>query len=127
MHESSFKTILAYLCPREEVAFFSDRCIRENTPLGVLCCLSLFEACRSVDSTSSLNLCSSDAEALPAPGCTCARCVRLCHRWTEAHQAPLSVGFPRREYWSGLPFPSPGDLSDLGLNSHLLRCRCMLY
>ena len=30
--------------------------------------------------------------------------------WTAAHQAPLSVGFSRQEYWSGLPFPSPGDL-----------------
>ena len=32
--------------------------------------------------------------------------------WTIALQAPLSMGFPRPEYWSGLPFPSPGDLSD---------------
>ena len=31
------------------------------------------------------------------------------------HQAPLSVGFPRQEYWSGLPFPSPGDLPDPGI------------
>jgi len=30
--------------------------------------------------------------------------------WTVARQAPLSVGFPRQEYWSGLPFSSPGDL-----------------
>ena len=30
--------------------------------------------------------------------------------WTVAHQAPLSMGFPRQEYWSGLPFPSPEDL-----------------
>ena len=30
--------------------------------------------------------------------------------WTVAHQAPLSVGFSRQEYWSGLPFPPPGDL-----------------
>ena len=30
--------------------------------------------------------------------------------WTVDSQAPLSMGFPRREYWSGLPFPSPGDL-----------------
>ena len=30
--------------------------------------------------------------------------------WTVAYQAPLSVGFSRQEYWSGLPFPSPGDL-----------------
>jgi len=29
--------------------------------------------------------------------------------WTVAHQAPLSTGFPRLEYWSRLPFPSPGD------------------
>ena len=33
--------------------------------------------------------------------------------WTEAHQAPLSMTFP--QYWSGLPFPSPGDLPDPGI------------
>ena len=37
--------------------------------------------------------------------------------WTVAHQAPLSVGFSRQEYWSGLPFPSPGDLPDPGIKS----------
>ena len=35
--------------------------------------------------------------------------------WTVACQAPLSMGFSRQEHWSGLPFPSPGDLSDLGI------------
>ena len=35
--------------------------------------------------------------------------------WTAAHQAPLSVGFPRQEYWSGFPFPPPEDLSDPGI------------
>ena len=30
--------------------------------------------------------------------------------WTVAHQAPLSMGFPRQEHWSGLPFSPPGDL-----------------
>ena len=35
--------------------------------------------------------------------------------WTVAHQASLSVGFPRQEYWSGLPVPSPGDLPDRGI------------
>ena len=35
--------------------------------------------------------------------------------WTVAHQPPLSMGFPRQEYQSRLPFPSPGDLSDLGI------------
>ena len=33
--------------------------------------------------------------------------------WTGAHQAPLSTGLSRLEYWSGLPFPSPGDFSNL--------------
>ena len=35
--------------------------------------------------------------------------------WTVARQAPLSVGFSRQEYWSGLPFPSPGDLPNAGI------------
>ena len=34
--------------------------------------------------------------------------------WTVAHQAPLSMEFSRQKYWSGLPFPSPGDLPDPG-------------
>ena len=43
-------------------------------------------------------------------------CVRLfVTLWAVARQAPLSMGFPRLEYWSGLPFPSPGDLSDPGI------------
>ena len=35
--------------------------------------------------------------------------------WTVAHQAPLSMGFSREEYWSGLPCPPPGDLTDPGI------------
>ena len=35
--------------------------------------------------------------------------------WAVAHKAPLSIGFPRQDYWSGLPFPSPADLPDLGI------------
>ena len=43
-------------------------------------------------------------------------CVRLfATPWTVAHQAPPSMGFSRQEYWSGLPFPSPGDLPDPGI------------
>ena len=34
--------------------------------------------------------------------------------WTIARQAPLSMGFPRQEYWNGLPFSSPGDFPDPG-------------
>ena len=35
--------------------------------------------------------------------------------WTVARQAPLPMGFSRQEYWSGLPFPSPGDLPNPGI------------
>ena len=37
--------------------------------------------------------------------------------WTVARQAPLSMGFPRQECWSGLPFPSPEDLLDPGIKT----------
>ena len=39
--------------------------------------------------------------------------------WTVACQAPLSMGFFRQEYWSGLPFPFPGDLPDPGIEPKL--------
>ena len=37
--------------------------------------------------------------------------------WAVSHQAPLSMEFSRQEYWSGLPFPFPGDLLDPGIKS----------
>ena len=43
-------------------------------------------------------------------------CVQLfVTPWTVVYQAPLSMGFSRQGYWSGLPFPSPGDLPDPGV------------
>ena len=42
-------------------------------------------------------------------------CLDLATPWTVASQAPLSMGFFRQEYWSGFPFPSPGDLPDPGI------------
>ena len=43
-------------------------------------------------------------------------CVRLfATPWTVAYQAPLSMGFSRQDYWSGLRFPSPGDLPNPGI------------
>ena len=47
--------------------------------------------------------------------------------WTVAHQAPQSMEFSRQEYWNGLPFPSPGDLPNPGINPSLPHCRQMLY
>ena len=51
---------------------------------------------------------------------------RFCHDqlsvtpWTVTHQVPLSMGFARQEYWSGLPCPSPTDLSDSGIEPSLV-------
>ena len=48
--------------------------------------------------------------------CWLLNCVQLfATLWTAARQAPLSMGFPRQEYWSGLPFPSPVDLPHRGI------------
>ena len=45
--------------------------------------------------------------------CSMLSCVQLfAIPWTIAHQVPLSMGFSRQEYWSALPFPSPGDIPD---------------
>ena len=53
------------------------------------------------------------------PMCVCAKllqsCPTLCDPWTVAPQAPLLMGFSRQEFWSGLPFPSSGDLPDPGI------------
>ena len=44
--------------------------------------------------------------------CVLSRIQLFCDSWTVAHQASLSTGFSRQEYWMGLPFPPPGDLPD---------------
>ena len=57
-----------------------------------------------------------------AYGLSCFSCVWLCKTlWTITSQAPLSMGFSRQEYWSGLPCPPPGYLSSPGmeLNSYI--------
>ena len=47
-------------------------------------------------------------------------CLTLCDPWTVARRASLSMGFSRQEYWTGITFPSPGDLPDPAINPHLL-------
>ena len=46
-------------------------------------------------------------------------CLTLCDPTTVARQAPLSMGFSRQEYWSGLPCPPPGDLPDPGIETQV--------
>ena len=60
----------------------------------------------------------------PERGCmlSCFSHVRLCATpWTAAHQAPLSIEFSRQEYWSRLPFSSPENLHDPGIEPASLR------
>ena len=64
-------------------------------------------------------------------GCMCAKSLQSCPTLRPyAHQALLSMGLSRQEYWSGLPLPSPGDLPDPGIEStSLVSCtgRRLLY
>ena len=56
---------------------------------------------------------------VPAAAAKSLQSVRLfATPWTVAHQALLSMGFSKQEYWIGLPFPSPGDLPDRGIEPH---------
>ena len=58
----------------------------------------------------------------------CFSCVWLSVTpWIVALQAPLSMGFSRQEYWSGLPFSSPGIFPTQGLNSGIWHCRRILH
>ena len=54
-------------------------------------------------------------------------CPTLCNPMDCTHQAPPSMGFSRQEYWSGVPFPSPGDLPDPGIKHGSPACRQTLY
>ena len=58
----------------------------------------------------TLLVCEKESESEIAQSC-----LTLWDPWTVAHQAPPSMGFSRQEYWSGWPFPSPGDLPDPGI------------
>ena len=60
-------------------------------------------------------------------GISCSVMSHSATPWTVACQAPLSMEFSRHEYWSGLPFPSPGIFPTQGSNLGLLHCRHILY
>ena len=51
----------------------------------------------------------------------CAQSLSHVRLFEAPHQVPLPTEFPRQEYWSGLPFPSPGDLSDPGIKPMSLK------
>ena len=66
------------------------------------------------------------ADAPSSCACALSRVWLFAIPWTVAHQAPLSMGFSRQKYWSGLPFPS-GVIPDPGIEPGLLHCRQFLY
>ena len=74
---------------------------------------------RALHASSTLLYCSSIC-------CCCLDChVQLFGTpWIVAHQAPLSMGFSRQKYWSGLPFPTPGIFLNQGSNPYFL---CLLH
>ena len=75
------------------------------------CCNSPFPATKLLEKLSPL----------PGSHACMLSCVPLfATPWTVACQAPMSMGFSRQEYWSGLPFPSPGDLPDPGIEAMYL-------
>ena len=82
--------LFVFWCFISGTSWEADRRKKQNTPLCV--CVSV---CVRAQSLSSIDL--------------------FVTPWTIACQAPLFVGFPRQEYWSGLSFPPPGDLPDPGI------------
>ena len=68
------------------------------------------EAISNMEETADRLLLAENMKVLVAQSC-----LSLCDPLDCSLQAPLSLGFSRQEYWSGLPFPSPGDLPDPGI------------
>ena len=85
-------------------------CGCDSYSAGKLCLVSIPRNCSRYWWVRNLN------HWLICPLCYCClvakSCLTLCDPWTVARQAPLSMGFSSQEYWSGLPLPSPRDLSD---------------
>ena len=96
------------LLPAREGGLLSLKALRTESPdLLLIYCPSAFPTCHSYLSSRAFNSCCcysvlSHVRLFSTP-------------WTVTRQASLSMGFPRQEYWSGLPFPPPGDLLHPGI------------
>ena len=82
---------------------------------------------QSIGVSASASVLAVNIQDISGGGLVAKSCPTLVTPWTVACQAPLSMGFFRQEYWSGLPFPSSGDLPTQESNSALLYCRDILY
>ena len=124
-HRISFQTCLSTCLEMEgenkhktiHFAFVLDMLCVENW-LEALCKLELW-----INFSLGLRLGGAHASTkvnyfgcqLPCPSCVLRHGQCLATPWTAAHQSPLSMGFPRQEYYSGLPFPPLRDLPDPGI------------
>ena len=91
---------------------------RSGIPGSYNSMFNLLRKCQTAFHSGCTLLCSP-LRLILMPGCF-SRVRLFVTPWTVAHQAPLSTGFSRQEYWSGLPFPSPGDLLDQGIEPRSL-------
>ena len=78
----------------------------------------------SQDNSYYIVITSGEMGDLDVSVCVCVYMSDSATLWTLAHQAPLSMGFSRQEYWSRLPCPPPGDLPNPGMKPVLL---CLLH
>ena len=104
---------------RDKKVFLSNQCkeIEENNRMGKT--RDLFKKIRDTKGTfhAKMGLIKdrNDTDLTGSESKVAQPCPTLCDPWTVAHHTPPSMGFSRQEYWSGLPFPSPGDLPDPGI------------
>ena len=90
----------------------------ENPPGTSPCSHRVLHAVWSLASTLALPLCMEILFIFSAFMLICFSHIQFCETlWTISYQAPLSRGFPRQEYWNGLPCPPPGDLPNPGIES----------
>ena len=116
-------------CEKGKLLFDPKRASSEHTSSN-----ALYLPCRCIEQGEDVNLGSSGQRGLPASleeggRFLCLLCAVLSRSvmprlfaipWTIAHQAPLSMGFPRQEYWSELPCPPPEDLPNPGIKPRSL-------
>ena len=87
----------------------------KNTGVGSLLLLQWIFLTQ--DSNQGLLHCKQVLYQLSFGGLVSKYCLPLVTSWTVTRQAPMSMRFSRQEYWSGLPFPSPGDLPNPGVET----------
>ena len=104
--------------PKTQIQFSNQKTTyspaTESHPVILLMQLYVFQSCSNMITTNYMKW--SEVKSL-------SRVQLFVTPWTVAYQASPSIGFSRQEYWSWLPFPSPGDLPDQGLNPGLTHWR----